>query len=97
MDNTNDKTKHKMTRSEVGALGGEATKRKHPEQFKAMGHKGGRTTLEKYGHDFYREIARQVDHQAVAETILSRDPGFYKKIGKKGGETRHSADVVAKK
>jgi general stress protein YciG len=46
------------------------------------GEKGGRTTREKYGSEFYQEIGKG----GGDETAKRHGPEFYHKIGKKGGQ-----------
>ena len=48
------------------------------------GNKGGNTTKERYGSDFYREIGRKGGRKARD----TQGPEFYREIGRKGGRTR---------
>ncbi|MFH0903473.1 MAG: KGG domain-containing protein [Pseudomonadota bacterium] len=45
------------------------------------GQKGGQTTKERYGHEFYEEIGRK-GGETVRDT---RGHEFYEEIGRKGG------------
>ncbi|MFA5926977.1 MAG: hypothetical protein WCT32_01390 [Patescibacteria group bacterium] len=46
------------------------------------GKKGGETTSEKYGHEFYEEIGEKGGER----TSETHGHDFYEEIGKKGGE-----------
>ena len=46
--------------------------------------KGGNTTKERYGPDFYSRIGRKGGQRVARE----RGPEFYSEIGRKGGEAR---------
>lgn len=46
--------------------------------------KGGLTTKERYGPDFYSRIGRKGGQRVAKE----RGPEFYSEIGRKGGEAR---------
>lgn len=49
-----------MTMAEAGRKGAQATNRQHTlEEHQAWGHKGGSTTLARYGPDFYRKIQKR--------------------------------------
>lgn len=49
------------------------------------GHRGGETTSEKYGPEFYREIGEK-----GGETTRERHGDeFYEEIGRKGGQHSH--------
>lgn len=56
--------KAKMSRSEAGRKGGQATKKKYGPEFYSKigsvgGKKGGKTTKKKYGTEFYQKIGRK--------------------------------------
>ncbi len=56
--------KAKMTRSEAGRKGGQATKKKYGSDFYSKigsvgGKKGGQTTKKRYGTEFYQKIGRK--------------------------------------
>ncbi|MEK9156404.1 MAG: KGG domain-containing protein [Patescibacteria group bacterium] len=46
------------------------------------GHKGGETTSETHGHEFYEEIG----HKGGEATSQTHGRDFYEEIGRKGGE-----------
>jgi general stress protein YciG len=60
---------------------------------KKGGERGGQTTKERYGSDFYRQIGRR-----GGETVReSRGHEFYEEIGRKGGRKVRELINAAKK
>lgn len=55
-----------------------------PMTIEEAARKGGNTTKERYGPDFYSRIGRKGGQRVARE----RGPEFYSSIGKKGGEAR---------
>lgn len=49
------------------------------------GHKGGKTTSDRYGHEFYEEIGKKGGKKGGQTTFERYGHEFYEKIGKKGG------------
>lgn len=59
----------KLTQSQSGRKGGEATRDKYgPGFYAAAGRKGGRETVRRYGHDYYVAIGTK-GGQRVREMI----------------------------
>ena len=59
----------------------------HPDRpmtIEEAARKGGNTTKERYGPDFYSRIGRKGGQRVAKE----RGPDFYSEIGRKGGEAR---------
>ena len=56
----------------------------HPMTIEEAARKGGNTTKERYGPDFYSRIGRKGGQRVARE----RGPEFYSEIGRKGGEAR---------
>lgn len=69
--------------AEEGEAGGEAGERR-PMTIEEAARKGGNTTKERYGPDFYSRIGRKGGQRVAKE----RGPEFYSEIGRKGGEAR---------
>lgn len=63
--------------------GGEEN-RARPMTIEEAARKGGNTTKERYGPDFYSRIGRKGGQRVARE----RGPEFYSEIGRKGGEAR---------
>lgn len=55
-----------------------------PMTIEEAARKGGNTTKERYGPDFYSRIGRKGGQRVAKE----RGPEFYSEIGRKGGEAR---------
>lgn len=55
-----------------------------PMTIEEAARKGGLTTKERYGPDFYSRIGRKGGQRVAKE----RGPEFYSEIGRKGGEAR---------
>lgn len=55
-----------------------------PMTIEEAARKGGNTTKERYGPDFYSKIGRKGGQRVAKE----RGPEFYSEIGRKGGEAR---------
>ena len=55
-----------------------------PMTIEEAARKGGNTTKERYGPDFYSRIGRKGGQRVARE----RGPDFYSEIGRKGGEAR---------
>lgn len=55
-----------------------------PMTIEEAARKGGNTTKERYGPDFYSRIGRKGGQRVARE----RGPEFYSQIGRKGGEAR---------
>lgn len=55
-----------------------------PMTIEEAARKGGNTTKERYGPDFYSRIGRKGGQRVAKE----RGPDFYSEIGRKGGEAR---------
>ena len=55
-----------------------------PMTIEEAARKGGNTTKERYGPDFYSRIGRKGGQRVARE----RGPEFYSEIGRKGGEAR---------
>jgi general stress protein YciG len=55
-----------------------------PMTIEEAARKGGNTTKERYGPDFYARIGRKGGQRVARE----RGPEFYSEIGRKGGEAR---------
>lgn len=66
------------------AAGEPAVEPKHPMTIEEAARKGGNTTKERYGPDFYSKIGRKGGQRVARE----RGPEFYSEIGRKGGEAR---------
>ena len=49
------------------------------------GRKGGETTAERYGHEFYEEIGKKGGQKGGQTTFKRYGPQFYEEIGRKGG------------
>jgi len=49
------------------------------------GRKGGETTSERYGHEFYEEIGKKGGQKGGQTTFKRYGPQFYEEIGRKGG------------
>jgi uncharacterized protein len=62
----------------------EATEKERPMTIEEAARKGGNTTKERYGPDFYSRIGRKGGQRVARE----RGPEFYSEIGRKGGEAR---------
>lgn len=62
----------------------EPEKGKRPMTIEEAARKGGTTTKERYGPDFYSRIGRKGGQRVARE----RGPEFYSEIGRKGGEAR---------
>ena len=58
--------------------------RERPMTIEEAARKGGNTTKERYGPDFYSRIGRKGGQRVARE----RGPEFYSEIGRKGGEAR---------
>ena len=58
--------------------------RSRPMTIEEAARKGGNTTKERYGPDFYSRIGRKGGQRVARE----RGPEFYSEIGRKGGEAR---------
>ncbi|MFA5861254.1 MAG: KGG domain-containing protein [Candidatus Thermoplasmatota archaeon] len=56
----------------------------HPMTIEEAARKGGNTTKERYGPDFYSRIGKKGGQRVARE----RGPEFYSEIGRKGGEAR---------
>lgn len=56
----------------------------HPMTIEEAARKGGNTTKERYGPDFYSRIGKKGGQRVARE----RGPEFYAEIGRKGGEAR---------
>ena len=69
-------------KDEQPAEGGEESHR--PMTIEEAARKGGNTTKERYGPDFYSRIGRKGGQRVAKE----RGPEFYSEIGRKGGEAR---------
>jgi general stress protein YciG len=86
-----EKKKGKMTVSEAGHKGGEATARTHGHEYyheigEKGGHKGGEKTAETHGHEFYEKIGEKGGHIGGEHTAETHGHEFYEKIGHKGGQ-----------
>lgn len=57
---------------------------RRPMTIEEAARKGGNTTKERYGPDFYSRIGRKGGQRVAKE----RGPEFYSEIGRKGGEAR---------
>ena len=68
------------TESQEQTTGGE----ERPMTIAEAARKGGNTTKERYGPDFYSRIGRKGGQRVAKE----RGPEFYSEIGRKGGEAR---------
>lgn len=55
-----------------------------PMTIEEAARKGGNTTKERYGPDFYSRIGKKGGQRVARE----RGPEFYSEIGRKGGEAR---------
>lgn len=55
-----------------------------PMTIEEAARKGGNTTKQRYGPDFYSRIGRKGGQRVAKE----RGPEFYSEIGRKGGEAR---------
>lgn len=55
-----------------------------PMTIEEAARKGGNTTKQRYGPDFYSRIGRKGGQRVAKE----RGPDFYSEIGRKGGEAR---------
>ena len=55
-----------------------------PMTIEEAARKGGNTTKQRYGPDFYSRIGRKGGQRVARE----RGPEFYSEIGRKGGEAR---------
>ena len=62
----------------------EETTEERPMTIAEAARKGGNTTKERYGPDFYSRIGRKGGQRVARE----RGPEFYSEIGRKGGEAR---------
>lgn len=62
----------------------EAAAPERPMTIEEAARKGGNTTKERYGPDFYSRIGRKGGQRVAKE----RGPDFYSEIGRKGGEAR---------
>ena len=62
----------------------ETEKESRPMTIEEAARKGGNTTKERYGPDFYSRIGRKGGQRVARE----RGPEFYSEIGRKGGEAR---------
>ena len=62
----------------------EDTSSERPMTIEEAARKGGNTTKERYGPDFYSRIGRKGGQRVAKE----RGPEFYSEIGRKGGEAR---------
>jgi general stress protein YciG len=62
----------------------EETPKERPMTIEEAARKGGNTTKERYGPDFYSRIGRKGGQRVAKE----RGPEFYSEIGRKGGEAR---------
>lgn len=60
------------------------TEEKRPMTIEEAARKGGNTTKQRYGPDFYSRIGRKGGQRVARE----RGPEFYSEIGRKGGEAR---------
>ncbi|HUR68631.1 MAG TPA: KGG domain-containing protein [Candidatus Thermoplasmatota archaeon] len=60
------------------------TKEERPMTIEEAARKGGNTTKQRYGPDFYSRIGRKGGQRVARE----RGPEFYSEIGRKGGEAR---------
>jgi len=61
------------------------------------GRKGGKTTSERYGHDFYETIGRKGGTKGGNTTSSRYGPEFYQEIGKKGGHKVRELIAEAKR
>jgi hypothetical protein len=59
---------------------------KKPITVAEAGRKGGKTTAERYGHEFYEEIGQKGGAKGGKTTSSRYGPEFYRKIGQKGGQ-----------
>lgn len=59
-------------------------KTERPMTIEEAARKGGKTTKERYGPEFYSRIGRKGGQRVARE----RGPEFYAEIGRKGGEAR---------
>lgn len=66
------------------AQAGSEEDRARPMTIEEAARKGGNTTKERYGPDFYSRIGRKGGQRVARE----RGPEFYSEIGRKGGEAR---------
>jgi len=58
-----------------------------------MGRKGGNTTSERYGHEFYKEIGKR-----GGDTVRDRyGIQYYEEIGRKGGQRKHELAEAGKR
>ena len=62
----------------------ETGEKERPMTIEEAARKGGNTTKERYGPDFYSRIGRKGGQRVARE----RGPEFYSEIGRKGGEAR---------
>jgi len=67
-----------------GAAGVSGTNEERPMTIAEAARKGGNTTKQRYGPDFYSRIGRKGGQRVAKE----RGPEFYSEIGRKGGEAR---------
>lgn len=63
---------------------GEEAEASRPMTIEEAARKGGNTTKQRYGPDFYSRIGRKGGQRVAKE----RGPEFYSEIGRKGGEAR---------
>ena len=66
------------------AQGSEQESTERPMTIAEAARKGGNTTKQRYGPDFYSRIGRKGGQRVARE----RGPDFYSEIGRKGGEAR---------
>ena len=61
------------------------------------GRKGGATTRERYGHEFYEEIGKKGGQKGGQTTFKRYGAQFYEEIGRKGGHKVRDLINEAKK
>lgn len=75
---------HKDVGDEQGTEVAGVDEASRPMTIEEAARKGGNTTKERYGPDFYSRIGRKGGQRVAKE----RGPEFYSEIGRKGGEAR---------
>ena len=83
-DNLENEANSDVTEKQETTAEGSGTAAERPMTIAEAARKGGNTTKERYGPDFYSRIGRKGGQRVARE----RGPEFYSEIGRKGGEAR---------
>lgn len=83
-DRSEEEKRIQAEKGEEEGRGGGGEPESRPMTIEEAARKGGNTTKERYGPDFYSRIGRKGGQRVAKE----RGPEFYSEIGRKGGEAR---------